>query len=443
MRCPSCDAPIPEVITDAPYCPYCGERKPTPRAPNEARNDPPFLASTYDTAIDFDPRVGYVLVGAHRPNDGTPSVRAYDPVGKRVLWEAFAGEAGVDDARWNRVRVSKGAVYVGLQRSLRALDLASGRMKWGAELSDVLSDQSSPYETRGMRIVDPAPPGVRGCVWAVAVDDSVHCFDRDAGQLLFKQEMDPMPRRFLPYDGGLLVLEVGSSVKLVEPTTRQEIDVVEGRIRRFDVEGRHVFFQVRSFGWRERDGVLVREMASKKETFFEAVENLEDEVPFVSAPGRVFCAAEDGAKLVATPHTKIVELVSGFVIRQLAMCGPTLFALLVKLHGTHTRRIVGVDPQTLAVRFDLGEMTTEPNDDWTSQMRSNGHVLAYVTSPKDDDDDCEIVAVDGSGRVGWRARVGEWKAHWFAGGNLIVVSAGSTRALRPQDGATIFEHHGR
>lgn len=108
-------------------------------------------------------------------------------------------------------------------------------------------------------------------------------------------------------------------------------------------------------------------------------------------------------------------------------------------HEEVGRRLV-VDPQTLAIRFDLGELSIEPDDDVKQQMCTNGHVLVFVTSPHGDDGACQIVAVDAAGRVGWRLNVGAWIAHYFLGGNLVVVSGGELRVVRPEDGKVLAEH---
>jgi hypothetical protein len=116
------------------------------------------------------------------------------------------------------------------------------------------------------------------------------------------------------------------------------------------------------------------------------------------------------------------------------MNGPTLMVLLRKHHGTSYRRILGVDPMTLAVRFDLGELTSEPNDDFPLQMCSNGAIAVIVTSPTNDDDNCELWGVDARGAVLWRTPVANWREHWFLGGNVVVSSNDGWRVLRPDTG---------
>jgi outer membrane protein assembly factor BamB len=348
----------------------------------------------------------------------------------------------VSELDYQSIAVRNGNVYVGVGRSFRVLDLMTGQQKWGAELPDLLAHESDRIRGRGARVVDPAPAGARGPVWAVAVDGTISAFDRDTGQPLWRETREDMPRFFHPYESGLLLLEHSEMVQLVDPGTRKVLDTVGPRTRRLDTAGRHGLLQVRRWGWRERDGILVHDFMTKKEALFEAVENVEYEVQTVTGHNRVFCATEGGAKLFAGPHGKAVELMPGLQIQSLVMCGPTLMALLVKEHGTNYRRLVGVDPQTLGIRFNLGEWTPEPNDDWTGQVCSNGYVAVAVTSPTSNDRDCELLAVDPAGRVVWKLPVGRWKAHAFLGGHLVVESSKTWQVVRPDTGQVIATYEG-
>jgi outer membrane protein assembly factor BamB len=441
--CPSCATPIPAVVAGAPFCPYCGERKPVAlvvaqaASPRPAREPRPFSTSHRDLYLTFDPRAGFALLGVFQADGAPPRLRAFDVYNKRVAWEAFTGEPALEDLDYESIAVHVGNVYVGVGRSLRVLDLFTGQQKWGAELSDTLARDLGPPALRGARVIDPAPAGTRGPVWAVAIDDTIFAFDRDTGQPLWREVRERMPRLIRPYESGLLLLEHSSSVELVDPATKNVLDAIASGVERFDVEGRLGILQVENWGWRERDGILLHDFLARKEVLFEPVDSPEDDVPTVIGHGRVFCAVESGAKLFAGPQGRAIELCPGFHIRSLRMCGPTLFVLLSKRHGTSVRRVLGVDPQSLAVRFDLGEMTTEPNDDWTAQVCDNGQVAVLVTSPTGNDEQCELWGVDPSGRVLWRLPVGEWKAHYFLGGHVVVSSSMGWQIVRPDTGQVV------
>ncbi|HEY8079928.1 MAG TPA: PQQ-binding-like beta-propeller repeat protein [Labilithrix sp.] len=451
--CPSCHVPIPEVVVHAPFCPFCGSRKeqkapeavpgvPPPLAAQKPKNAPaadtrPFTSYIVNTTLTFDPRVGYAVIGAHKP-DGEPArLRAWDLQNKRVAWEALSRQLQSDDLDYEGMRVHSGNVYVGWERNFRVLDLFTGQQRWGAELSDKPAYDARPWATRGMRVFDAAPIGARGAIWLVTVDDFITCYDRDTGQMLWREERERMPRRIHPLDSGQLIVEGNGEIELVDPAQKTVLDKLSGRIERLDLEGAVGALQVRDWGFRERAGILVHDFRARKELLFEPAEDIEDDVPTVMAFGRVFCALESGAKLFAAPSARTIELLQGFHIKSLAMCGPTLFVLLVKHHGTSYRRVLGIDPQTLAVRFDLGELGTEPDDDYPTQMCSNGYVNVIVTSPANDDDRCELIAVDPRGAILWRKDIGEWRSHWFCGGNVVVCCGQGLRILRPDNGQLV------
>jgi hypothetical protein len=118
--------------------------------------------------------------------------------------------------------------------------------------------------------------------------------------------------------------------------------------------------------------------------------------------------------------------------------GPTLALLLKKAHGTPVRRIVGIDPATLAFRFDAGEAGTEPEDEWDRQIASDGWSLVFVASTEDDRHRCELRSVDTTtGRTLWSRPVGTWRAHAFVGGHLVAWSDERIEVLSPANGQVV------
>ena len=476
--CPSCGAPIPGVVVNAPFCPYCGKPKGhlqhgsaavampvaaqvqaqalplaisvqgpnalqiqvIARADRKARPAKIFSTHPRDLCLTFDPRAGYAVVGSHTPEGQPARLQSYNLHEKRVTWEALANEPAMAAVEYEHLAVHNGNIYVSLERKMRVVESISGKPRWGCELPDTIKYESDYDAWRGAKILDPAPPGARGPIWVITSDDVISAFDRDSGQPLFHETRENMPRKIRPFEGGLLLLESREFVEIVDAATRKPFDRVDGRIERVEIEGHLGLLQVRRFGWRERDGILLHDFFAKKEVLFEAIENIEDDVQTVTGHNRVFCTTESGAKLVAAPHPAPKELVPGFHIVSLVMCGPTLMALLAKAHGTRIRRLVGVDPQTLNIRFDLGELTTEPSDHWTTQMCSNGFLTVVVGSVANDDDKCELMGIDPGGRVLWTIPIGEWRGHYFLGGNIAVVSADGFRVVRPDNGQLVGEH---
>jgi hypothetical protein len=480
--CSACGAAIPDVVASAPFCPYCGGRRAAgggvvaggivgaiatagasagasddddddddmdelfdagrPATRGAAASPAIFSESAGDLCLAFDPQIGFALVGLHKPRGEKPRLRAYDMYNKRVAWESLAGQEGLDDVDEEKLAVRGRNVYVSLGRTMQVLDLFTGKPRWGAEFTDQLEYDSSYTARRGLRILDPVPSGHPGAVLTFSADYTISSFDRDSGQQLWREVRESLPDAAYPIEeAGLVVLY--RPLQVMNPFVQKPLYTVDHSLERLDIDGRYGLWQVENWGWRDREGILVHDFVANKEVLFEGVADLEDDVPTVMGAGKVFAATESGAKLFGGPKPRTVELVPAFHIRSLVMCGPTLFALLEKTHGTDYRRVVGVDPETLGIRFDLGELTTEPDDNWTWQMCCNGQIVALVTSPTNDDDDCEIWGVDAGGRVLWKAKVGEWRGHYFLGGYLVVCSYRTWRILRPDSGQEVAVYSDR
>jgi hypothetical protein len=496
-NCSQCGTPIPDVVANAPFCPWCGKSRVTdlahatplgaPGAPgplptagaagapspagnafaklaavaaaggdigdaaaravaqakrsSRAERASIFSTSPYDLQIAFDPQIGFLLLGAHAPDNEPPRFRAYDPVQKRVVWEALSNAQGMADVEWENIAVHGRNVYVQLGgRMLRVLDLVSGQPKWGAELSDKVPYEIDRGAMRQMLIMDAVPPGQRGAILVPTVDYVLSSMDRDTGRPLWRETRKHRLEKWWPIEqSGLVVLDT-SPREVMQPAQQAPLARLDGRITRFSIEGRYGLWQVREWGWRQREGVVLQDLLANHEVFFEPVNDIEDDVQCTLGPGRMYCATESGEKLFAAPHGMPVPVLAGFQIRAMKMCGPTLFVLLEKHHGTGIRRLLGLDPQTLAMRFDLGELSTEPNDEWNRQMASNGEIVAFVTSPDNNDDNCHIMGVHATGRVLWKASVGEWRAHWFLGGLLVVATDSDYKIFRPNDGQLVAQY---
>ncbi len=401
-------------------------------------NKPAFSKYPSDLCLAFDPQVGFALIGAHQPGKKEPArLQAFDPYNQRVAWQALVGTAGVETVEDDMLAVRGRNVYVSIGRSLHTLDLFTGQSKWGSEFTDRLKDDSAYGINRGLQIIDATPDGQRGALLALGVDDTITSLDRDTGQLLWRENRERMPRRITPLGpSGLLVIE-GDQTVVIHPSSSAPVFQLSKRPSRADIVGQFGIWQVENWDWRDREGLALFDYVANKELMFEAVEKIEDDVPSVMGHGRIFCALESGAKLFGAPQANAVVLREGFHIRSLLMGGPTLFVLLEKHHGTDYRRILGVDPQTLGIRFDLGELSTEPDDNWTGQMCTNGELTVIVTSRDDDDDHCELWGVNSAGQVLWKTYVGEWRGHYFLGGHIIAYASSTWHILRPNDGQTV------
>lgn len=467
ISCPACNAPIHPVNVAAPFCPWCGkprapvgqvaqaavavsggaelsiaERRDRLRAamgrnaPSEPRQTRPFTSSPYNLCLAFEPQIGFALIGLHEPDGEKPRLRAWDLYNKRVAWEALADMQGIDDVSYEHIAVRGRNVYVDAERSMQVLDLYTGQTKWGAEFPDKLEYQSSAGPNRGLKIVDVSPPGQPGAVLAFTTDYTVCSFDRDTGRPLWRETRESTPSNAMALGESGLVWLDANPPEIMNPFSQTP---VLKPVFRGGVIGHYGIAQVSNHGWLQRDGIVLFDYLANKELLFEAIDDVMSDVPMVMGHGRIFCAVER-EKLFAAPNGKPTLLKEGFRIAALCMAGPTLFVLLTKEHGTRYRRVLGVDPLTLAVRFDLGELSSEPDDNRPWQMCTNEQIVAFVTSRDQSDDHCEIWGVLPTGQVLWKTYVGEWKGHYFQGGHIVVRTDNGWFVLRPNDGQITMEY---
>jgi len=408
-----------------------------------------FAASPGALTLAHDPRVGFVAYGAHVPDGEPPRFRAVALERKQVLWDGLQGQSWLADLDRARVRVAGPNVYIGNGRGLVALDRATGVQRWGAQLTDALQEDTDGGPNHGPAIVDPFPATGRGAILVATIDNVLCAFDRDSGQVLWtkryekKIDIEPVegvPSVLLRRNFPFMKLEVWNP-GYAQPLAVYGEENWNSDFNRPVVRGAVILAQYESLGDDDREGVAVIDGLTGKPHVFDEVSDLEEEVWPVAIGPRVFCARKDGDELYAGPRGRPVPAPVPYH-KIVAFCagGPTLFVMLKKSQGTAVRRVVGLDPGTLAFRFDCGEAGTEPDDKWHRQMVSDGYSVVFVASPGDDEDQCELRSVDTStGRTLWTRPVGEWKSHQFEGGALVCRVRGKVMVLRPDNGQTVAQ----
>lgn len=201
------------------------------------------------------------------------------------------------------------------------------------------------------------------------VDNMIMAMDRDTGRLLWKEKREHMPSKVTPIEqSGLLLFETKYVHEVINPAQQVPVLRIAKPIQCSNLVGRYGIWQVKSWGWRDREGIALFDYLANQEVMFEAIDGVDDDVACVMGFHRVFCATNDGDKICYAPNGVPTALREGHRIQQLAVVCPTLFALMAKHEGTRTRRVLGLDPQNLAVRFDLGELSREPSDNEDKQI---------------------------------------------------------------------------
>lgn len=433
-------------------CAYCHARvpmgglvQPQPAAPGAPAT---FSGGPMSTALAFDPQLGFVAVGGHAPMGEPPRLRAWDLAGKRVLWEALQGQPWLDGLRADALRIIGRNVYIANKRQLAVHDLASGARKWGAPLPDTVDGKQSPGG--GLAIADPFPPGGRGAILLRTIDNTLCSFDRDSGQPLWSRSFGDKRFDVEAVEGmSVCLVRYGFpyvKVDIVNPAYAQPIaslghDHWSTDLGQARLSGRTVVTVVDDAGPEgDDDGLVGFDAVTGQRLFFDRVDGLDQDDVIPCAMGsRVIARADDGL-YIGPGGRKIPSPVPMHAPVAFCPAGPTLAVLLVKSQGTPVRRVIGLDPATLAFRFDAGEAGTEPDGDWAEQVRSDGYSLVFVATPEDERSRCELRSVDTStGRMLWSRPIGRWRAHRFVGGSLVVWSDERIGILAPPTGQPIAE----
>lgn len=466
FACPFCGAPISGGVPGATFaCPYCRAKVVAPHsAPFAPKTDTgslgvrtrhappalpsgPFSSGVAGVVVAFDPSVGFMAIGPHAPVGEPPRLRAWDLVQGRVAWESLSGQSWVGELGKSSLKVIGRSVYVGHKRQLLVLDLLTGSRKWGSPLSDAVSGRNVPEG--GLELVDPFPQGARGAILVRSIDNGLYAFDRDSGQPLWNRSYgDKAFTLEAVAEEGAVIVRYGEpfvKVDVVNPAYAQPIaslghDDWSTDLGACRVTGRTVLSCVESYGPEsDAEGLLGFDAVTGRTHFFDEIDDLEQDVLPVAMGPRVFAASSDGAAIYVGPRGRSIPCpIPNHVVTAFFPAGPTLVLLLKKAVGTGVRRIIGIDPASLAFRFDAGEAGTEPDDAWERQLATDGWSVVYVATPDDDSERSELRSLDTTtGRTLWSRPVGRWRGHAFLGGHVVVWSAATIDVLAPSNGQVV------
>lgn len=405
----------------------------------------------------LDPQAGPIVIRVHAPVGQPPVLQGYDVGNKRVLWEAFKGQSWLSQIDASSFRIHGRTVYLANRQNLVALDLASGNQKWGAQLPDEISRIREHGEEPRLVVEDAFPPGQPGVV-AVKTDDHVFsAFDRDSGRPLhnrtFGKDGSDFTLQAVPH-GQVVLVGYGfpfNKCDALNPAYGQPLhhhgDGPDGDwstdLGPCTLFGRTVVTRVESFGPEsDMEGALCFDAVSGQRHFFVQAEELDDEVVPETMGSRVFFAIEDGNGIWVGPEGhRYPPPAQGFKVKAWRACGPTLFVLLTKTRGTETRRIIGLDPGSLAMKFDCGLVGTEPSDLGRNTFQSDGQTVVYLACPNGDTYACELVAVDAhTGSRIWAKPVGAYICHTVAMNHVVVRSQDKIRLISLRQGQEVASY---
>lgn len=402
----------------------------------------------------LDPQVGPIVLRVSAPVGQPPVLQGYDLQNKRVLWEAFKGQSWLSNVEASSFRVHGRTVYLANRRNLVALDLLSGQQKWGAQLPDEIARVRGRGEEPRLVVEDAFPPGQPGVVVVKTDDHVLSAFDRDSGrpvhQRTFGKDASDFTVQPVP-NGQVVVVTYGfpyNKCDGLNPAYPQPLfHNGEGADGDWSTDlgactlfGRTVVTRVESFGPEaDMDGVLCFDGVTGQRHFFVQAEDLDEDVLPAMAGTRVFFSQNDGESMWIGPEGRVFPSpAQGFRIKAWKACGPSLFVLLVKSRGTEVRRIVGLDPMSLAMKFDCGMIGTEPSELGPETFQTDGQTVVYVTCPNDDEGECELVAVDAhTGSRIWAKPIGTYLSHTVSHNHVMVRSYGKVRLISLRQGQEI------
>jgi len=449
FNCPFCGAPVTGSHPGATFeCRYCKAKVVTPGGASSSRSfgdddddDDGGGQGSLDNqpTVAFDPQVGFVAIGGHSPTGEPVRIRAWDMKGNRPLWEALHGQKWVEDADNDDIWVHGRNVYLAKKKQLVVLDLVTGAQKWVASMSDRPED-----------VADPFPPGGRGAILVPTADYGLFAFDRDSGQPLWNRVFENRIEVQSAVGLGACVVRVAGSYVKVEivnpayphPIARLGDDHWSTDLGICRVMGRSVVTVAEDMGSDgDDDGLLGFDAVTGQRHFFDKVEDLEesDLAPCAMGP-RVFAATDDLDGIYVGPHGRVMPVpIPHHEVVAFCAAGPTLAMLLKKTHGAEVRRIIGIDPQSMAFRFDAGEAGEAPSRDYEKQLATDGYSLVFVATDDDDIDKYELRSVDTTtGRRLWTHRLeGEWQEHRFVGGHVMVRTYDCVEVLSASNGQSI------
>ncbi len=415
------------------------------------------FGTTDSVAVAMDPQLGPIVVRVHAPVGTPPVLQAYDLVQKRVLWEAFKGQTWIQNLEASSYRIHGRCLYLANKRNLVSLDLASGNQKWGAQLPDEIARGQTFGEEPRLVVEDAFPPNQPGAILVKTDDHVLSAFDRDSGRPLYQRtfgkDSSDFDLQVVP-NGQAAVVVYGSpynKCEIINPAYAQPLSRHgEGADGDWSTDlgactlfGRTVVTRVESFGPEtDLDGALCFDVLTGQRHFFVQTDDLEEDIVPETAGGRVFFGVNSGEGMWIGPEGRTYPSpAQGFRISAWKACGPTLFVLLVKARGTEVRRVIGMDPASLAMRFDCGLIGTEPSNLGRETFQSDGQTVVYVASPEDDSSACEVVAVDAAhGNRLWAKPIGDYVSHHVAFGHVIVRSEEKIFVLSVRQGQELASY---
>ncbi len=477
FACSSCGGEIPRTIPKGMVfpCPYCQHSLESPGSDVTAAAAQEYQAwalqhgaaaasiadNAYRREVDPDNAVfasastqlGFVrngrvwLLGSAVREDGSWVLRMVDASTRQVVWEALDGMRWAQPPDEQQLAVRSDRLFVALEGVLHCVDLSSGRRLWGAMTdSNLETHPDLAFQGDELMLYDFPLPSAEGAVVAMSKSGTVAAWGRDSGRVLWTQAWDRPAVHHVPGLG--VIVDDRSRMSFVRAFDGSVVahwtgDDLPGEVC---VQGDRILLRA-DVETQAADENRVRVLDAS--TLELVCEQPVDSVSFDPAPvlcgTRIFTAIDDVAGSTfhildpAKPPKKPFFLFAmmgwaraGTQHQQLPIPKQRLEAIVAvgslvlfdlrPLDGGESRRIIGIDRDSAAVRFDSGPLSGEPSTMSTMQIQHDDDVFVYVTAPSGDDAHCELRAVDAnSGQQLWSQDIGDWSMHSVQEGHVVLV----------------------
>jgi hypothetical protein len=410
------------------------------RAPGAAAR--PFASTSNSVWID-DGSGRVLALGAQVSESRGWCMRAIDPTTQAVRWEALQGSHFEFCPETHAICARGGRVYIGHEGQLYAIEAQSGRVLWKSRLSARMT--SDPDAAR--LVGDEANLREIGPVILVGTEnDRVTAYDRESGAALWQRPVYSKPKT----DGSLLLVnESAGKCHWVDPRTGEAKRAFCGDAR---IVAGGIALAVDDRGpEQDESGVAFVDGKTGAERWFVRVGDVDLDPGCVCVGGELLVPiqADMGHSLFPIDPHRPPEP-KGFFAR-LFSGGPTTRALPWAKHHLEAmfslgdalvvavRSLQGVprfavlDPKTLAVRHDSGEI----GDGVAPGLRIGSKLIAYSFGESNGPKTLRMVD-PANGRQLWERTFDDLDEVAFRGTVLALRTSGAPlQLLEPTTGRTL------
>ncbi|MEO6419440.1 MAG: protein kinase [Polyangiaceae bacterium] len=418
---------------------------------------PAFTSHANRLTLAYHAQYGFTLLGPHLPPDEPPRLRAYSVQRHVVLWDALEGEEWLGSL--SHIGAIGTNVFVPHNVKVSCLELTSGQERYVTRVAERLDIKSGGAD-QGPSIVE-----VGGLLIMKTVGRAALAIDPQTGAQRARRQFST-PVDFFVLDSGQLFARYDDAkdprgiLEHLNPATLEKAVVLgkswlnndRASIVEVTVAGPTLVARVDNWGLLASKGVAVLDAASGREQHFERVRNLDELVIPTQGAGRIYYVSNPGAQqqINGSPG----NLRTGVPLpnhRAIAMyiANAVLF-LVLEENGTSTRRLVGLDPSTLAPKIQFGTLAASSPSARLTKREPARHVIAagnlafFVLERGDGTTDGELYAVDTTtGTAVWTRStrdLGPIEDMYFLGGCLVLRSTSAIQILDPLRGASVASY---